>query len=55
MFLENGAGNLNFLPSFGGVGGGVEGELAFAIVAKGGGFEARLTCDCFHGGGKFGG
>lgn len=43
MFLEDGPGNPNFRPSLGGVGAGIERELSFAIVAKGGGFEARLA------------
>ncbi len=48
MLLEDRPGNVDFWPNLGGVGRGIEGELALAVITKSGGFEAGFSGKCFH-------
>ena len=43
VLLEDGTGNVNLGPGLLGIGGGVERQLSFAVVAEGGGFEAGFA------------
>lgn len=55
VLLEDGTGNVDLGPGLLGVGGGVEGQLSFAIVAKGGGFETGFAREASEGGSEFAG
>ena len=52
VLLEDSTGNVDLGPGLLGVGGGVEGQLSFAIVAKGGGFEPGFARKSGEGGSK---
>ena len=53
MLFENSSGNIDLGPGLLGVGGGLEGKLPFAIVAKCGGFETGFARKSGEGGSKF--
>jgi hypothetical protein len=53
VLFENSSGNVDLGPGLLGVGGGVEGKLPFAIVAKCGGFETGFSRKSGEGGSKF--
>jgi hypothetical protein len=55
VLFENSSGNIDLGPSLLGVGGGVEGKLSFAIIAKCGGFETGFSRKSGEGGSEFAG
>jgi hypothetical protein len=52
VLLKDGTGNVDLGPGLLGVGGGVERQLSFAVVAEGGGFETGFTRESGEGGSK---
>jgi hypothetical protein len=55
VLFEHSSGNIDLGPSLLGVGGGVEGKLPFAIVAKCGGFETGFARESSEGGSEVAG
>jgi len=55
VLLEDATGNVDLGPGLLGIGGGVEGKLSFAVVAKCGGFETGFSRKSGEGGSEFAG
>ena len=52
MLFKDGTGNVDLGPGLLGIGGGVERQLSFAVVAEGGGFETGFARESSEGGSK---